>query len=115
MTRFCRLLKPRYYIIIVILVILYLITAGTLHLFPFNQPAGPQKPESPSPTGYDYYLIIDEQSGQTLMYIPVVATVGDEVLSENNKLYQIVRVEENRAYARFIRDINLEKYKPGRN
>jgi len=69
------------------------------------------KPDQAPQKVYDYYMIIDEASGTTLMYIPLVAHVGDEVLSEDNKLYEIVRIEENRAYARFVRDINIEKYK----
>lgn len=71
-----------------------------------------QKPEQPSQKAYDYYLIIDIESERTLMYVPLVVNVGDEVISEENKRYQVVRIEENRAYARFVEYVDLEKYKP---
>jgi len=45
------------------------------------------------------------------MYVPLVVSVGDELISEDNRYYRIVRIEENRAYARFVRDVNLEKYR----
>jgi hypothetical protein len=67
-----------------------------------------QKPEETTQRIYDYYIILDEQDGHTLMYIPLIAHIGDEVLSEENKLYVITRVEENRAYARFVRDVKLQ-------
>jgi hypothetical protein len=64
---------------------------------------------------YDYYLIIDEQDGHTIMYVPLVVSVGDELISEDNKYYQIVRIEENRAYARFVKNVDLEKNKQKSN
>lgn len=69
------------------------------------------KPESPPTKVYDYYSIIDEADGRLLMYVPVVVTVGDEVLSEDNNFYRVVKIEENRAYARFIGSLELEKFK----
>lgn len=76
--------------------------AVTHYLFPVQQ-----KPEKSSQQVYDYYLIIDEADGHTIMYVPLIAHIGDEVLSEENKLYIIVRIEENRAYARFKKSIQL--------
>jgi hypothetical protein len=81
-------------------------------LLPLNILPIQQKPEQPPQKAYDYYLIIDVESGRTLMYVPLMVNVGDEVLSEENKRYQVVRVEENRAYARFVEHVDLEKYKP---
>lgn len=85
---------------------------GSLHLFPLNILSVQQKPEQAPQKVYDYYIIIDEQDGKTLMYVPLVVSVGDELISEENKYYQVVRIEENRAYARFVKDVDLEKYKP---
>ncbi|MCE5285101.1 MAG: stage II sporulation protein P [Pelosinus sp.] len=72
------------------------------YLFPL-QP----KPEKSTQRVYDYYLIVDELDGHTIMYVPLIAQIGDEVLSEENKLYVVVRIEENRAYARFVKNIQL--------
>lgn len=74
------------------------------YLFPVQH-----KPEKSTQRVYDYYLIIDEADGHTIMYVPLIAQIGDEVLSEENKLYTIVRIEENRAYARFVKDVPLNK------
>ncbi|MEN6568153.1 MAG: hypothetical protein ABFC57_17865 [Veillonellales bacterium] len=82
-----------------------------LHLLPLNILSVQQKPEQPPQKVYDYYLIIDEDDGHTIMYVPLVVNLGDEVLSEDNRYYQIVKIEENRAYARFIKTLDLEKYK----
>lgn len=87
------------------------VLSGYVYYAPFSIMPPQNKPDQAPQKVYDYYMIIDEASGTTLMYIPLVAHVGDEVLSEDNKLYEIVRIEENRAYARFVRDINIEKYK----
>ncbi len=45
------------------------------------------------------------------MYVPVVVSIGDELVSDQNKRYKIVKIEENQAYARFVEDLNLELYK----
>lgn len=93
------------------ILLLSIIAFSFLHLLPLNIFSIQQKPEPEPQKVYDYYLIVDEKDGHTLMYVPLVVSVGDEVLSEENKLYKVVRIEENRAYARFVEDINLEKYK----
>lgn len=50
---------------------------------------------------YDYYNLIDEETGQILGYVSSVkVTTGDEYISDNNKRYVVIRVEENRAYLR---------------
>lgn len=82
-----------------------------LHLLPLNILSVQQKPEQTPQKIYDYYIIIDEDDGHTIMYVPLVVSLGDEVLSEDNRYYQIVKIEENRAYARFIKNFDLEKYK----
>jgi len=94
------------YLLVIILLLASLFAFNPLHLFPVEQ-----KPEPPPLTKYDYYIIVDESSGSHLMYVPLVVNIGDEVLSEENKRYKVVKIEQNRAFARFIEDVNLEKYK----
>jgi hypothetical protein len=49
---------------------------------------------------YEYYEILDESTGEPLMYVSVVdVTKGDELLVED-RWYVIVKVVGNRAYAR---------------
>ena len=87
-----------------------ILLVGVLYLMP-TMLSVQQKPEQTPQKVYDYYMILDEQDNHTLMYVPLAVNIDDEVLSEENKLYVIVKIEENRAYARFVRDVNLEKYK----
>lgn len=96
--------------IVILLTVASIAVLSFLHLMPLNIFSIQQKPEQAPQKIYDYYLIIDEHNGQTIMYVPLVVSVGDEVISEDNKFYQIVRIEENRAYARFIKNIELNKY-----
>ena len=58
------------------------------------------KPNKQSQQIHNYYLIVDEQTQETLMYVPIVVNIGDEVLSEKNVKYIIVKIEENIAYGR---------------
>jgi hypothetical protein len=81
------------------------------HLMPLNFMSVQPKPEQQPQKVYDYYIIFDEVSGVDLMYVPLIVSVGDEVITEENKRYTIIKVEENRAYARFVEDINLDEYK----
>lgn len=83
---------------------------GAVSYLPLSLLPMQQKPEQAPQQVYDYYQIIDVETNDTLMYIPLVASVGDELLTEDNKRYQVVRVEENRAYARFVEYVDLEKY-----
>lgn len=81
------------------------LSAWPHYLFPVQQ-----KPEQSSQRVYDYYLIVDEEDGHTLMYVPLITHIGDEVLSEENKLYVITRIDENRAYARFVKNVKLNPH-----
>lgn len=95
----------------IILCGIIVVSLSMLHLLPLNILSVQQKPEQAPQKIYDYYIIVDEDDGHTIMYVPLVVNLGDEVLSEDNRYYQIVKIEENRAYARFIKNLNLEKYK----
>ena len=63
-------------------------------------------------TMYPYYFIYEEKSGHHLMTVSIVVTTGDELISEDNKLYRVVRVDENKAYARYARDFVLPSLSP---
>jgi hypothetical protein len=104
-------LKRRLTVLAVALVLGGATLWGAISYLPLNILPIQQKPEQAPQQVYDYYQIIDVESGETLMYIPLVASVGDELLTEENKRYQVVRVEENRAYARFVEYVDIEKYK----
>ncbi|MEG6587024.1 stage II sporulation protein P [Dendrosporobacter sp. 1207_IL3150] len=103
------MINRRFLLIAGAVILIGVMTFSSLHLLPLqNFLSIQQKPEQAPQKVYDYYIIIDEQSGAELMYVPLVVSIGDEVLSEDNKLYEVVRVEENQAYARFKKDIKLD-------
>lgn len=72
------------------------------NLLPIQQKPIPQKI-------YDYYEVVDESSGESLMAVPLIVNVGDELLTEENKRYEVVKVIENTAYARRIKDGNASR------
>jgi hypothetical protein len=82
-----------------------------LYYTPLNFLSVQQKPEQAPQKIYDYYLIIDEKTNQSLMYVPLVVSPGDEVITENNQRFRVIRVEENRAIASYVEDVKLDKYK----
>jgi hypothetical protein len=62
----------------------------------------PQLPEFP------YYVIVDLETDTPLAYISSIpVTVGDELITRENKLYRVVAVEGNTAYARFVKKVDL--------
>lgn len=65
-----------------------------------------------SPIVYPYYFIYEEKSGRHLMTVSVVVTVGDELITEEDQLYRVVRMEENKAYARYVREFALPALSP---
>ncbi|EAX47637.1 hypothetical protein TcarDRAFT_1059 [Thermosinus carboxydivorans Nor1] len=87
--------------VLTVFIVLYF-TAPQLLLPP--QP----KPHAPVKAPYEYYVILDEATGATIMYVSVVTVnPGDELITEDNKRYVVIRVEENRAYARYVEDVNV--------
>jgi len=101
--------KGRHLLITVIIILFSLFSLSALNILPLNMFSVQQKPEPQQI--YDYYIIVDEIDGHSLMYVPLVVNVGDEVLTDENKRYKVVKIEENRGIARFVEDVNLEKYK----
>ena len=55
-----------------------------------------------------YYIIVDEVDAKYLMYTEVKVTVGDELITSDNKLYRVVEVQGNRAKARLIHENALD-------
>ena len=98
--------RTRSYKIIVFGFILIACSMALYHFFPLKHIIN-QKPDQP----YDYYYIYAEEDGRELMRVPIAVSVDDELITEDNKRYRIVRVEENRSIARFIENINIERYK----
>jgi len=98
--------RIRNYKIIVFALILLTCSVALYHFFPLKHSIN-QKPDQP----YDYYYIYAEEDGRELMRVPIAVSVDDELITEDNKRYRIVRVEENRSIARFIENINIERYK----
>lgn len=82
-----------------------------LNFLPAGILPGQQKPEQAPQKVYDHYTVLEEETNRTLMYVPLVVSVGDELITEENKRYRVVRIEENRAYARFVEDVDIQKYK----
>lgn len=82
-----------------------LLFGAALYLLPLDLLSVQEKPIQRSPQIHEYYIIIDEATGNDLMYVPLVVSVGDEVITENNQRYRIVSVTENRAYARFTENV----------
>jgi hypothetical protein len=92
-----------------VIFLLLMITISTLYVLP--RPIAPieQKPGPTQRNVYEDYLIIDEKSGQHLMYVPILVNIDDELITEDNKRYRVIRVEENRAYARFVENVIIKK------
>ena len=94
-----------------ILALAAIVTIGVVYYVPLTMFSVQQKPEQAPQKVYDYYIVVEEDTKEVLMYVPLVVSVGDELVSDQNKRYKIVKVEENQAYARFVEDLNLELYK----
>lgn len=67
------------------------------------------KPEPLPQKSYDYYIIIEKETGIHLMFVPIVVFVGDELISEDNKRYVIVEIADNLAYASFVEHVRTNK------
>ncbi|MDT8902735.1 stage II sporulation protein P [Anaeroselena agilis] len=101
--------KKRLFVLVAALLVggiaLYLL----INTLPLSLPPGQQKPGETPQKVYDHYVILEAGTDRMLMYVPLVVSVGDELITEENKRYQIVRIEENRAYARFVEYVGIPK------
>lgn len=93
--------KPKTKFAVTALLALILIGAVAWYYTPKYFPTPFKKPiPAEEKAKYDHYEILDEATGESLMYISVVnVTKGDELLVED-KWYVVVKVVGNRAYAR---------------
>ena len=60
-----------------------------------------------------YYTVYDKETSKMLFMIAHSLSEGDEYLSADNKLYEVVEVKENgfTAYAEFRRRLPYQKYR----
>lgn len=103
--------KRRHILLLILALIVILCSFKLLPTLPPNMFSIQQKPTPQPQKNYDYYIIVDEIDNHNLMYVPVIVNIGDEVISEENKRYKVVRIEQNRAFARFVENVTLEDYK----
>jgi hypothetical protein len=95
--------------LIVLAIIAFLVGIGLIVYFiPFNGLGVYHKPEQ----AHEYYYIYAEEDGRELMRVPVVISIDDELITEDNKRYKIVQIEGNKGIARYIELVDIEKYKP---
>lgn len=76
---------------------------------PFNILSVQQRPEQRPQPVYDYYVVTEEKTGAVLMYVPLVLSIGDDVIGQDNCRYRVVRITGNRAYARFLEKLELQE------
>jgi len=103
--------KRRHLLVIAGIILVVLCSFNLLHTLPFHLFSVQQKPAPQPLENYDYYIIVDEVDNHSLMYVPLVVNIGDEVLTEENKRYKVIRIEKNRAFARFVEDVKLKDSK----
>lgn len=101
--------KRRLFILVAALLVGGVATYLLLNMLPLNLLPIQQKPEQAPQKVYEHYVILEEETDRMLMYVPLVVSIGDELITEENKRYEIVRIEENRAYARFVENVGLPK------
>lgn len=61
---------------------------------------------------YDYYYIYAEEDGRELMRVPIAINVDDELITEDNKRYRVIRIDGDRGTARYVEDVNIQEYAP---
>lgn len=105
------MIKKRVWFLVTSLLLGIGLVGSALYYIPLNFMSVQQKPEQAPQKVYDYYIIFDEKTNQSLMYVPLVVSPGDEVITENNQRFRVISVEENRAIARYVEDVKLDKYK----
>ena len=88
-----------------------LLLFGLLYLLPLEGLLPAQrKPDTPPQKAYEYYVVVDEANHQhILMYVPLVVSVNDELITEDNRLFRVIRVEGNTAYAQFVKQVQLDQ------
>ena len=55
----------------------------------------------------DFFTLVD-QDGNTIMRTSRILHVGDEYTAANNRVYRVVRIEDNQAHARYLRTLSYD-------
>ncbi|KYZ75127.1 hypothetical protein AXX12_13190 [Anaerosporomusa subterranea] len=72
-------------------------------------PLSTRQAPAPPPQSQVHYEIVDEVSGKTLMYVSIKKVdEGDELITEDGKWYVVVKVEGNRATARYFDKVKTQ-------
>lgn len=102
------LLRKRLSILILGILALLIGVAVLVFILPFKGFGVSQKPEQP----YEYYYIYAEEDGRELMRVPITINIGDELITEDNKRYKVIKVDGAKGIAQYVETISLEEYKP---
>jgi stage II sporulation protein P len=102
------LLRKRLSILILGFLALLIGVAVMAYIIPFKGFGVSQKPEQ----HYEYYYIYAEEDGRELMRVPIAINVGDELITEDNKRYKVVKVEGDKGIATYVETVSLEEYRP---
>ncbi|MBP2634246.1 MAG: stage sporulation protein [Firmicutes bacterium] len=63
-----------------------------------------------APTPDNSYTTVLDEGGNTVYITGWKMQVGDQMLTENNRRYEVIRVEGNTAYAKLLGEVNLSAY-----
>lgn len=93
-----------------LLAILAFITGIALFIYvlPLKGMSVYHKPEQ----AYEHYYIYAEEDGRELMRVPIVVNIDDELLTEDNKRYKVIRVDGDKAIARFVEIVDIQQFAP---
>jgi len=83
-----------------VLVVLVLLLSVTAAVWFFYYAPGALLNPLPLPLKQGY-TIVDEKTGESLAYVGVRASVGDQLITWDNRLYVVVRVTGHTAFARY--------------
>lgn len=99
--------KSNIYILRTLCIIFFMIGIYTFYYHSNENLSLIPQQEIKTPKLFDYYRITDETGTIELMTVSVQVYIGDEVLAEDNSLYEVVKIEDNHAFARFIKKVHL--------
>lgn len=102
------LLRKQFSLLIIGFLAFLIGVAIIVSIVPFKGFSVSQKPEQP----YEHYYIYAEEDGRELMRVPIAISIDDELITEDNKRYKIVKVEGDKGIAQYVETISLEEYRP---
>lgn len=82
------------------LVLIILIAGGFLAIVVVRR-VTPVPPPAPSPQRetVEWFEIVDADTGTILDYVPYKVVVGDQLITANNRLFRVFKVQGTRAWA----------------